>query len=499
MVNAALLCCSLCLRVCSRRRLRFIPSGRFNFFGGCGLTQPRYTPLEILLGRSLSRPLVRGESRGIRVIRAILLVWLGLAIPVVGGYVMLVVPIQARVMTRDIAVSQDWFSQDPGPYYDQNITIVFAFIVFGGTLTDLAITAGDEICPYSSLTDAFTELTAVCPFSWLDPIHIIVAANFTGTDGILYVKPGQGDPSDVSTYTEAIPLIPGSHLSVVLSITQREIFSKNALDLLGFTTPLKSIFLTSVLLSQADPFPPNSGSDSVSLRLRMRNDIYGPIKIVQDYTDASVLNGFATFGGFWTFVNGTSALLFGGNLLYFLFRRRPLSPLGLVHIFQRRGLMRNWNEDFPTLRTEGGRPGSPSAGIVAFIRERLVDLDDDDAQPEDLEAQNTSLQTAYHSLAIGEAENGHENDTNSATTDVQTTQTAGDPPDGVGKAVGEAGHEHEDDVKRAPEDGQTALIDCHLDGVRDWTSDSDTVSLQDRDGSRMNAIPLRSVHRSATF
>ncbi|KAJ7208617.1 hypothetical protein GGX14DRAFT_566833 [Mycena pura] len=56
---------------------------------------------------------------------------------------------------------------------------------------------------------------------------------------------------------------------------------------------------------------------------------------------------------------------------------RPLSALGVVHLFQRRSLSRQWNEDFPALRTEGGLPGSESAGIVAFIRERLVAVGDD--------------------------------------------------------------------------------------------------------------------------
>ncbi|KAJ7323195.1 hypothetical protein DFH08DRAFT_817774 [Mycena albidolilacea] len=57
--------------------------------------------------------------------------------------------------------------------------------------------------------------------------------------------------------------------------------------------------------------------------------------------------------------------------------RRPLSALGVVHIFQRRALVRRWHEGFPTIHTEGGLPGSENAGIVAFIRERLVDLGED--------------------------------------------------------------------------------------------------------------------------
>jgi hypothetical protein len=60
--------------------------------------------------------------------------------------------------------------------------------------------------------------------------------------------------------------------------------------------------------------------------------------------------------------------------------RRSLSALGIVHIFQRRRFIRSWNEDFSALYTEGGQLGPRSAGIVAFLRRRLVNLDDEDLE-----------------------------------------------------------------------------------------------------------------------
>jgi hypothetical protein len=118
----------------------------------------------------------------------------------------------------------------------------------------------------------------------------------------------------------------------------------------------------------------------------------GAIRLLQEASDTSPLSGVSTFGGFWTFLNGTFALFFGANVFYFALRRfpfhiaacaqyvtgrRPLSALGLVHIFQQRTLVRQWHKDFPAIHTEGGSPGSESAGIVAFIRERLVDVGED--------------------------------------------------------------------------------------------------------------------------
>ncbi|KAJ7065872.1 hypothetical protein C8F01DRAFT_1229052 [Mycena amicta] len=118
---------------------------------------------------------------------------------------------------------------------------------------------------------------------------------------------------------------------------------------------------------------PHAPDDATSLEgLRAVGDLN---RIEVEVTDSSVLSAISKVGGFWTFVNGTFALFFGANIFYFAFGRRPLSALGVAHLFQRSSLARNWHEDFPALHTEGGLPGSDSAGIVAFIRERLVDLD----------------------------------------------------------------------------------------------------------------------------
>ncbi|KAJ7120113.1 hypothetical protein C8R44DRAFT_736966 [Mycena epipterygia] len=121
--------------------------------------------------------------------------------------------------------------------------------------------------------------------------------------------------------------------------------------------------------------------------------------------DASPLSGISALGGFWSFVNGAFALIFGANVIYFAFGRRPLSALGAIHIFQRRALARQWHRDFPALHSEGGRPGSDSAGIVAFLRDRLVDLDSDseDDNPSDLETESGTICSATNTNVDGES------------------------------------------------------------------------------------------------
>jgi hypothetical protein len=68
---------------------------------------------------------------------------------------------------------------------------------------------------------------------------------------------------------------------------------------------------------QSDPFDEPLGPPNVFLTLRSPYD--EPFKYLQDTTDASFLSGIATFGGFWTFLNGAFALLFGANVVYFMF------------------------------------------------------------------------------------------------------------------------------------------------------------------------------------
>ncbi|KAJ7199979.1 hypothetical protein GGX14DRAFT_544968 [Mycena pura] len=329
----------------------------FDFFVGCKSVQPEYTPLETLFGRSASR----GESRAIVCARAIIVLCLCLVIPGFGAYMVLVVPITAQTFTRDLKTSHAWHGTKP-QYSNkpENITILTFFDNSYQEYPDITI---------SITTANVTQYCAVdggvagCPFSWsvLPAEGLVVSANFTEKWAILYIKAGEGNPQDVDDYSEPIPLAAGAHLVAILSQTQRLIFSVTALDLFGFTTPTRAIILRPTLLLQEDRQPPNSGANTV----------------VQDYTDASILNGIATFGGFWTFMDGAFAILFGANILSFLY----------------------------AFRTEGGQPGTENAGIIAFMRERFVE----GPKIRDVEPQHLS-EDVSHSEEIRKKGNGVSSD-----------------------------------------------------------------------------------------
>ncbi|KAJ7636619.1 hypothetical protein FB45DRAFT_1055953 [Roridomyces roridus] len=212
-----------------------------------------------------------------------------------------------------------------------------------------------------------------CPAMWYQ--ISTVSISFPSLNGPLDVYIQAGDDFDLGKRVtgartafapaEPIPVLPGSILFGHLSWTERQVITSTSL----FTSTIKSAYIPRIYgLQQNLMATTNTSAGQLTLKQQ------GIIPVLQDTISNTAFSGIATVGGFWTFTNGTFALLFGANVIYFAFERRPLSALGVVHIFQRSSLKRQWNQDFPALRTEGGIPGSESAGIVAFIRERLVDV-----------------------------------------------------------------------------------------------------------------------------
>ncbi|KAJ7453781.1 hypothetical protein FB451DRAFT_1519179 [Mycena latifolia] len=242
------------------------------------------------------------------------------------------------------------------------------------------------------------------PYSWEEVVNISVSITFPPTSPPVYVRAVHAISLDLleDGYATRGPTLlpPGARLIGVLVWTQREIITQVRW---GISTPRTTAFTSEVTSLQPDPSNDTSGSNIATLTLLQ--PYYMASTLIQDTVDNTTLSGVATFGGFWTFLNGAFALVFGANVIYFAFGkwecsilyngRRPLSALGVAHIFQKRALVRQWHEDFPAIHTEGGTPGLESAGIVAFIRERLVDLGEDprasaaEHELADVEAQTT--------------------------------------------------------------------------------------------------------------
>ncbi|KAK7057870.1 short-chain dehydrogenase/reductase family protein [Favolaschia claudopus] len=374
---------------------------RFEFFGGySGQDAPKLT--DFFLWKSMSQPLLRGEAAIIKAIRAAAILFLFYTIPTYVIYTAILHPIYGSQITVQSVVAST-ASYTPMPV---NITMAFPFgpqidksaITVQGTMPTSFVTA----CPVNSFPTpsksnypSYIAFSAGCgpPSSssstngtWSQFNSIDLSIDFNSTSAnqstVVYVYVGEGDLTKSLPFIEPIVVVPGSHILVSLTLALRTFVSNSPLYFVHFSTP-KPTAMNEISMVQPDPSPPSSGINSTTLRIiRVRPtgpfSQTPPIKLLSESRDPSALDGLSSAGGFWTFVNGAFTILFGANIAYFFLGSRPLSAQGLLHIFQKKDLERKWHEDFPALRTEGGQPGSKEAGVVAFLRERMVDVGDSD-------------------------------------------------------------------------------------------------------------------------
>ncbi|KAJ7368739.1 hypothetical protein DFH08DRAFT_928803, partial [Mycena albidolilacea] len=347
---------------------------KFAFLGCCSPTNPPYTPWSVLLNRSLRRPLVSG---------------IFLVIPVVALYLIIGAPLQGSIQTLTFTdrLGQPLSDIDDSVYAQKNATIaitggndfavnvtVFAAVLNKDSSDNVAIA-----CPSVVASDEWTPRgcvqcpIATCPVSWNQTINITVSFTFSPQNAppLIYIMPGQGDVSDLLAFTDPIPVPLGSQLLAVMTWTSRAIIPSLSSLILAPFNSLRLVqhmelyaLLNANYLEKTTPF-----LSTVVIVQRQTK----PTKWVQE-SAATPLDGISTVGGLWTFVEGVFVLFFGANVVYFAFGRRPLTALGILHFFQSHSLLKKWHEDFPNLYDEGGHPGDTSAGVVAFIRERLVDF-----------------------------------------------------------------------------------------------------------------------------
>ncbi|KAF7343598.1 Short-chain dehydrogenase/reductase family protein [Mycena sanguinolenta] len=379
---------------------------RFDFLGGCtGREEADGSALLYsLFERSMRQPLVRGEGLFIKMLRIITLLFVAIAGSAYLVNVVILRPVyNSQTATQTVLGSMIQYVSGP-----VNITMAFPRVSQMNKSAIVVSTPGDTTskCPVNDFIVAppalpaslaslgsklpaspYVTFIAECNGTWETDFNngLEISINFNGTPTIAYVFVGEGDMTKTLPLIEPILLVPGSHILVSLTLTLRTFLSNSPFDFLSRSQP-QPVAMNKISTVQPDPLPSSSELTTATLGLiRVYQGLtaltafeYAPVELRNEFRDPSVLDGLSSVGGLWTFANGAFSFLFGANLLYFFLGRRPLSALGLLHIFQQGTLRRKWHEDFPALRTEGGLPGSETAGIVAFLRERLVDLGDSD-------------------------------------------------------------------------------------------------------------------------
>ena len=176
-----------------------------------------------------------------------------------------------------------------------------------------------------------------------------------------------------------------------MHIPQLPIFLKA--DPLLQSRAMKSFLIGNFVYVTPDPNPPSGDNNTATLRIRLqKSQTDFDIIVKEDYLTSSILSSLATFGGFWTTINGLFALIFGGGILLAISGSfsiyvdpliavsdgfnsttgsKPLSAFGLIHRFRQETTREIMLEDYPRLLTEG----TEEPGLVAFIRDRMIGLD----------------------------------------------------------------------------------------------------------------------------
>ncbi|KAJ7613279.1 hypothetical protein DFH06DRAFT_1344745 [Mycena polygramma] len=238
----------------------------------------------------------------------------------------------------------------------------------------------------ATLSDGPSGEEITCPCMWDEILNVSISLVIPSHTAGVFVVPALDNfvPGESGVHTLGAVLFPGSNLIGGFTWTRRDLLRPPSSFALAGEYATTTVYTPDIIGLQDIP---GSAMAAGAAALKLYQLSPWLTRVLQDTLDTTALTGVGTFGGVWTFLNGAFAFLFGANVFYFLLRRRPLSALGVLHIFQRRRLVRQWHEDFPAIHTEGGRPGSNSAGIVVFIRERLVDLDEEIEAGDDIEAQ----------------------------------------------------------------------------------------------------------------
>ncbi|KAJ7302351.1 hypothetical protein DFH08DRAFT_826678 [Mycena albidolilacea] len=265
----------------------------------------------------------------------------------------------AQIYTRSISHPGESLGRPEPP---RNATI-FVTLLNGQESSDLpsdkfhvTTKTGEFNCERIHKASLFECIAGPC--GWAETVKIFIPLSIPAAGG-LYIAPVQGSILQASAELQQLMIyyaqftgvlvFPGSQLHGVFTWTRRDLMvtpgistAVHASSSIHNTTsklyyqPLTTIF-TPDITGLHTTYPANESSlNNATLTLFQQQ--LEVTRLLQDTVNAIALSDIATFGGFWTFLNGVFALFFGANVLYFMFGQRPLSTLGIVHIFQRHHL-----------------------------------------------------------------------------------------------------------------------------------------------------------------
>ncbi|KAH6919200.1 hypothetical protein BKA70DRAFT_1417177 [Coprinopsis sp. MPI-PUGE-AT-0042] len=174
--------------------------------------------------------------------------------------------------------------------------------------------------------------------------------------------------------------IPGSNLLALGGRPYwRERFRKATWSIFGWDdTQIFPLFPVEFLIPdpQVNGYGLASGESIATIRAPTRYERDGAVmRSIRDEREKSVLKGVSSVGGLGTFISAFCTFLFGTSLLQILLGHKPLSPFGLIHTLKRprENIVSECGQKFAALQEEiealERRPG-----ILKFLLSTMIDI-----------------------------------------------------------------------------------------------------------------------------
>ncbi|PPQ68135.1 hypothetical protein CVT24_002961 [Panaeolus cyanescens] len=399
----------------------------------------------ILLGRSIWKTRFPGESNVVRLVRGVLGGIFILTIVIYGIVNVAIYPVRETALTpvkeyRVLGTPFDFPLEPPlwniafmrplfGGYGAYNNVSLFREAVELIPLWDSASPNDTPECIHDPVPEihvinavTYQVIYSSCPprteTPGLLPVQIylpdlLVRVNFTtleqpsaGTTANLWssaiqVMPGlTKNKSYVIRTTTPITILPSTNNLAELEMEIRQIFKHPALSGLGmfesthaFVTPRLKSVLPEPLVRTTPDNPWTLVGDNYSTLRMFLPDAISDTKIVEDYREKAVLDGFAVIGGLWTFLCAVFAIFFGISMTRIVFDMKPLSVFGIAQQFERETIVEEYFTHYPQIRSEIELPHR-DRGLLTLFRDHLIDVELFKRYIEESEKEQTRIEDA---------------------------------------------------------------------------------------------------------
>ncbi|KAF9044389.1 hypothetical protein BJ165DRAFT_1480936 [Panaeolus papilionaceus] len=230
----------------------------------------------------------------------------------------------------------------------------------------------DNAIPFTSILWMTSDVVISIDFS-----SIAFGAMDAGAIAIYPSLMGDLDTGLMLRDTTPFPLAPGVNYFATISVKGRRAFDNRAqvASTFGILDSTKDYIVPSIGFAIPDTLARGKLGLSFNISSLRLSGVFDTTEFRAeiDQRDKTVFAGLATVGGFFTFLSGVFAFIFGTTLLRILFDIRELSIFGIAQKRDRKKIVKAYLDAYPSLRAELELEAS-QRGAVAILQDHLLDM-----------------------------------------------------------------------------------------------------------------------------